>query len=60
MLAKYTKAIAAAVGGGVATAAGIWLGWSPEQITTQGTLIAGSIGTLLPFLSTLFSPKNAE
>lgn len=59
-MAKYSKAIAAALGGGVATIAGIFLGWSPEQITTQTVAITGALGVFMPLIFTFFSPKNAN
>lgn len=59
-MSKYSKAIAAALGGGVATIAGIFLGWSPEQITTQTVAITGALTVLLPTIFTIISPKNAD
>ena len=59
-MAKYAKAIASALGGAVATGLGIFLGWDPAQIDAQTITITGALGTLLPMLFTIFSPKNAD
>lgn len=55
---KYSKAIAAAVGGGLAGTVGLPV--LPEGTPWYGYLILYAISIGVPGLLTLWAPKNAE
>lgn len=59
-MSRYSKAIASALGGVIATVAGVFLGWDPVQINTQAVAISGALGTLIPMAFVFFAPRNAE
>lgn len=59
-LAKYAKAIGAAVGSAVATVAGIHFGMDPEMISAQSVSIATAVSSLLTTVAVIISPKNKE